>query len=127
MQKQQINNVKSVPATVSPKDSGTVSTPNIPITGSLDLKESIEMLKAVQYLINTIKEALEDGKIDWKDTLIGLKLLNNFSLFANAAKDCKLIPDELKDLSEAEMIVLVKEIYPMLKDIKQIVLKLKAM
>ena len=95
------------------------------VHGSLDLKESLEMLKAIDLFLSSMQEALKDGKIDWKDTLIGLKLLNNFKVFAEAAKGAGLIPDELKDLDSKEIVILAQEIYPLLKKVKEIVLKLK--
>ena len=96
-----------------------------PVEGSLDLKESLEMVKGIDTLLEGLEDALEDGKIDWKDSVTGLKLLNKFSVFSEAAKNANLIPDELKDLDEQEIVTFAKALYPLLKRIKAIVLSLK--
>lgn len=96
-------------------------------TGTLDLKESIEMLHGLKFILESIKEVLADGKIDWKDSMVAFKIMKKFEIFSAAAKDFKIIPDELKDLSEEECCLLGKEIHPLLQELKEIVRLSKAL
>ena len=98
-----------------------------PIEGSLDLKESLEMLKGFEFIMDCLYEAVEDGKINWKDIDTGLKLLKNLSIITEAAKGGKLIKDELKDLDENEIVLFARRLYPVLKKYKKLILKLKAL
>ena len=89
---------------------------------SMDLKESIEMAKGLQLISGGVKKVLADGKISWDDTKFAIEMFKDFKVFVDAAQGAKLIPAELKNLSQEEALILVKELFPILKDIKDIVL-----
>jgi hypothetical protein len=97
------------------------------IKGSLDLKESLEMLSGISLILGTVESVLEDGKINLADAPKALELLKSYNKIIEAAKGVKLIPAELKDLDQTEMVQLASALFPLLKQLKNIVLLAKKM
>lgn len=95
------------------------------VVKSLDLKESLEMVKGVSLLLEGIMEVMADGKIGFDDATVLLELAKKYEVFTVAVKDAGLIPAELKDLDETEIVALGLAIYPLLKKMKDLVLKIK--
>jgi len=97
------------------------------IEGSLDLKETLEMLKGFDLLLDCGLAIVKDGKVNWKDAATALKLLKQFEVIKDAAKDVSLIPDELKDLDQNEIVIFARELYPIHKKLKEFILKVKSL
>jgi len=96
-----------------------------PHIGTLDLKETTEMIDALELILDGGIDILKDGEVDWKDSLVALRVLKNYKLFAEAVKDHDMIPAELKKISEVEACMLVKALYPLLKKVKELTLLAK--
>lgn len=91
--------------------------------GSMDLKNTLELLKALGFLTEVTGEVLADGKVNLKDLKSVPKLLENYKLFVDAVKEVNLVGKELKDLSEAEMLILAKEVFVLLQTLKNAIKK----
>lgn len=64
------------------------------------IKETMELLTAIDHLLIALEVALEDGKIDLYDLP---RLLPLWSEFYQAAQGLSEIPDEVKDLDAVEL------------------------
>lgn len=104
---------------------GEVEAAPMPPVVSLDLKESLEMLKGVELVLDAIFKVMEDGKADLSDLTVLVDLAKQYEEFAKAVNNAGLIPAELKDLDQVEMLSLAGAIYPMLIKSKDIILKIK--
>jgi len=91
--------------------------------GSLDLKNTLEVLKAFELLTEVLGEVLADGKLTLKDLKAAPKLLTNYKLFFDAVKDVKLVGKEIKDLDERELMLLGKELLVIIRQVKNAVSK----
>lgn len=85
---------------------------------SLDLKNTLEVMTALRLIINTANKVVADGKVDLTDAKYALELLQSYGVFIEAVKDIKIVGDELKNLDEAELLILGQEVWGMLKGIK---------
>ena len=85
---------------------------------SLDLKNTLEVLDALHLIISTAGKVAADGKVDLSDAKYALELAQNYAVFLAAVKDVNLVGKELKNLDEAEMLILGKKVWDMLKEIK---------
>ena len=85
---------------------------------SLDLKDTLEVMTALKLIINTANKVVADGKVDLTDAKYALELLQSYGVFIEAVKDIKIVGDELKNLDEAEFLILGKEVWGLLKGIK---------
>ena len=95
--------------------------------GSLDLKNILEIMDGLDLIINGMNKVLEDGKIDWSDSLIFIEIVKEYKVFIDAAKDSDVALLELKDLDQVEMISLVSRVFNSAKLIKAMVMLIKNM
>lgn len=73
------------------------------------IKETKELFKALGVLAKAAGEALEDGKLDFKDAFKLAKI--DFNALKDGFSDMKEIPEELKDLSKEELLELMGLLY----------------
>ena len=97
----------------------------LPAVVSLDLKESLELLKGIKLILNSLNKVFADGKLDWSDATIVLDLAKEYEVLIAAVDGFNYINDELKNLEEHEYIALAMNIFPMLKEIKKLILAIK--
>lgn len=76
----------------------TISTSRVTI--SQDVKELSELIQFLVLLLNSSVSALEDGVVNYKDTF---KFISLIPLIPESLNGVKLIPGELRDLSEEEI------------------------
>ena len=88
---------------------------------SMDLKNTLEVMDALNLIVSTANKVVADGKVDLSDAKYALELLQNYGVFIAAVKDIELVGEELKNLDEAEMKVLGQKTWEMLKEIKKTV------
>lgn len=88
---------------------------------SMDLKNTLEVMEALNVIIGTANKVAADGKIDLTDAQYALGMLNDYAKFIEAVKDIKIVGAELKNLDEAEMLILGQKTWEMLKEIKKTV------
>lgn len=92
---------------------------------SMDLKESIEMVKGLRLITAGAKEVLKDGKVGLSDAGAAVAMFKEFQVLVDAIESMNLIPAELKDLDQEEALILVKDLFPLLQDMKDIFLLIK--
>lgn len=66
------------------------------------IKESMEVLDAVEVLLKDLKKILADGKISFGDIGIIFDLLGQFQVLNLGLQGADQVPAELKDLDPAE-------------------------
>jgi hypothetical protein len=74
------------------------------MTEQRDIKETLEVLKAVETLTETVGLVAADGKVNVADLVHLLNVVKNVQVFVEAVKGAKLIPAEVKDLSQEELV-----------------------
>jgi len=89
------------------------------------IKETKEILKALDVLADFAGRVMADGQINGADLLAAVALFQDFSTFSDAFMGVKNIDDELKDLDEAELIELGMAGYKLVKKIVDAVKKKK--
>ena len=99
--------------------------PTKPIVVSLDLKECLELLKGIKLILDSLKKVLADGKIGWDDAAVALDLAQQYKVLVDAVEGFNYIDDELKKLNEAEYIQLALAVFPLLKELKEVILSIK--
>jgi len=87
------------------------------------IKDTREMLKALDVLAEFVGKVLADGQINGADLISAVDLFQKFSVFSDAFMGVKNIDDEIKDLDQAELIVLGTEAYKLVKKIHDAVKK----
>lgn len=88
---------------------------------SLDLKNTLEVMDGLNVIVSTVNKVLADGKVDLTDAKYALELLNDYGKFIAAVKDIEIVGSELKDLDEAEVLILGNKTWEMLKELKKTV------
>lgn len=74
---------------------------------AVGIKESLEVLAAVEVLLKDLKKVLADGKIGFGDVGVIFDLLGQFQVLNAGLQGADQVPAELKDLDSAEAEVLV--------------------
>lgn len=75
------------------------------------IKETKEVFKGLQILAKTAGKVLKDNKVDVSDFSHLIPLFLEFDKISEAAKDINLALDEIKNLSQPELVELVTEAY----------------
>ena len=84
----------------------------------MDLKNSLEIVKAVEVLGVSVKKISKDG-VNLADLPEALELIKQLDVFIAAVKDAKEVIGEVKDLDQAELIQLGSALYSSFKAIKE--------
>ena len=87
------------------------------------IKDTMEMLKALDVLAEFTGRVLADGKINGADLAAAVSLFQKFDVFSDAFMGVKNIDDEIKDLDQAEMLQLATAAYKLVKKIHDSVKK----
>lgn len=88
------------------------------MTEQKGIKETLEVVKAVELLGVEAKKVFEDGKINGDDIPSAIELVKNAQVFIDAVEGIAEVDDEAKDLSEAELLELGTKFYSAVKNIK---------
>jgi hypothetical protein len=70
------------------------------------IKESLELVKSIEILGVATKKMLADGKINFSDAPIALELIKEIEPVIEGFKGIEGIGEEVKDLSQEELIQL---------------------
>lgn len=89
-------------------------------TQTRKIKEIIELVDGLEVLAIFAAKVAADGKVDRKDLPIILEFTNKIkSLFA-AFDDVPKIVEEIEDIDRVEMIILLKKLLGLAKNIKDL-------
>lgn len=84
----------------------------------LELKETMELVKALELIGVKGKEILKDG-IDSNDIVPAIELLKEINVIVEGIKDVKEIGAEMKDLDQEELLQLGMAMFSLYKKIKE--------
>lgn len=84
----------------------------------MEIKEIKEAIKGIELLACTGAKIMSDGKIDTSDFGSIINLLTQAGILVEAIKGIKEIPEEIKDIDQAELIELGTELYQLVIKIK---------
>lgn len=82
------------------------------------IKECKELLALLKVLAMAGKKASADGKVDAKDLLILVELLQEVSVVVEGIKGLDMVDDELKDLDSEEIAELGAELIAILSAVR---------
>lgn len=83
------------------------------------VKETLEVVKAIQLIGTDVKKALKDGKLNAEDLPLVLDLVKNSQILIDAVEGVNLIGEEVKELDQAELIELGSALFMAVKAIKE--------
>lgn len=86
--------------------------------GYMDIKNTLEIVKAVEVLGVEAKKIAKDG-VSLTDLPEALELIKQVDVIVAAVKDAKVAVDEVKELDQAELIQLGSAVYSAFKAIKE--------
>lgn len=86
---------------------------------SQGVKETLEVVKAVELVGIQAKKVLADGKVNGEDLPAALELVKNAQTIIDAVEGITSIDDEMKDLDEAEAIQVGMAFFKTVKAIKK--------
>lgn len=81
----------------------------------MDIKNTTEVIDAIDVTIDMVKKIIEDGKVDSKDIPVLLDLVKAIPTYKAAVEDAKDIKDELADLSAEEINILALRMQAIVK------------
>lgn len=81
----------------------------------MDIKNTTEVIDAIDVTIDMVKKIIEDGKVDSKDIPVLLDLVKAIPAYKAAVEDAKDIKDELADLSAEEINILALRMQAIVK------------
>lgn len=84
----------------------------------MDIKNSMEILEAIELLGVSGKKIAKDG-VSLADLPEAIELLKKLDVLMAAIKDAELAVDEAKDLDQAELLQLGTKVYGVIKAIKE--------
>jgi len=85
----------------------------------MDIKNTLEILSAVEVLAIAGAKIAKDKKVGMDDLPAAIELAKKFDLVLEAIKDIDQIDEEVKDLDESELIALVSKVLMISKSIKE--------
>ena len=86
---------------------------------TLGLKETKEIFTGLMIITKGAGEILEDGKISFKDLNPAIEVLKQYEALSASVKDAGKAIDELKDLSDIELMEMGKLAYDLIKEIRK--------
>lgn len=81
----------------------------------MDIKNTTEVIDAIDATVDMVKKVLEDGKVDIKDLPVLMDLVKAIPVYKVAVEGAKDIKDELKDLSQDEIAFLALRMLAIVK------------
>lgn len=108
------NEVNEAEATESPEVAAPAPAP---VAEKLGLKETNELLDALDLISKTVVKALADGKVGVDDLVHLADLARNLDVLMAGINDADDAIRELKDLDEAELLTVVVRIFGIVKGI----------
>lgn len=84
----------------------------------MDIKETKELLVALELAAKAIAKVSKDKKVSAEDLPVLIELASEFEKIVSGFSGLSAIPEELKDLDEAEVIAIISQIYTIGKSIK---------
>jgi len=84
----------------------------------MDIKNSLEIIKAIELLGVEAKIISKDG-VGLEDLPESIKLLKQVDVFVAAVSDAKLVIEEMKELDQSELLQLGAAAYSMIKSISE--------
>jgi len=84
----------------------------------MDIKETQELLNAVELLAITGAKIAKDKKVSADDLPAAVELLKKLDVVLVGIKDLDKLDEEIKDLDEAELIAIVSKVMIIAKSIK---------
>lgn len=83
-----------------------------------DIKETKELLDALEVAAVAIAKIAKDKKVNAEDLPVLIEVASQFEKLVAGFSGMNQIPTELKDLDEAEVIALISKIYSISKAVK---------
>lgn len=84
-----------------------------------DIKETLEVVDALELVLVTCIRVLKDGKVNLNDVPLLLNVLREVDKLVQGFKDLNEIPKELSDLDQDELIQLGLKVYNVIEKIKK--------
>lgn len=84
----------------------------------MDIKETQELLNAVEVLAVAGAKIAKDKKVNAEDLPAVIDLVKKLDVVLNGIKDLDKLDEEVKDLDEAELIAIVSKVMIIAKTIK---------
>ena len=84
----------------------------------MNIKESLELLNALQVAGVAVAKIAKDGKVNAEDLPVLLSLSMDFAKLVEGFTGAGEIPAELRDLDEAEVLALVSKLFAIGKAVK---------
>lgn len=75
------------------------------------IKETKELFEGLALVAKGAKDIAKDGKVDFSDLSIAVDLVKNSNVLVEAVKGVDQIPEELKDLSQEELLEIIMIVY----------------
>ncbi len=85
---------------------------------SVGVKETLEVLKAVELVAVSVAEVFKDGKVTIADLPTLANLAKNSQIVAAGIEGADKVPTEIKDLSQEEIIQIVGAAYALVAAVK---------
>lgn len=82
------------------------------------LKETMEVLAALELLALSVKEVMKDGKVDLADLAILVKVASQAEVFVKAVEGVGEVVPEAKDIDAAEAVALVTRLFEIVGKVK---------
>lgn len=83
-----------------------------------DIKELMELLKAIEVIAVGAAKVAKDKKILPDDLLVLIDLMKQVDTFKDAFSGLKELPAEVKDLDETEIAQLIMAVFGIVKSVK---------
>lgn len=84
----------------------------------MDIKETTELLNAVELLAIAGAKIAKDKKVSAEDLPAAIELVKKLDVVLEGIKDLDKLDEEIKDLDQAELIAIVSKIMIIAKSVK---------
>ena len=84
----------------------------------MDIKNTLELLSAVEVLAIAGAKIAKDKKVNAEDLPAVIELVKKLDVVLEGIKDVGMIDDEIKDLDQSELITIVSTIVMIAKSVK---------
>ncbi len=84
----------------------------------MNIQESQELLKGLEVIAVGVAKIAKDKKLDLSDAAIVFEMLKEYQAILDGVKGAENVAAELKDIDEAEAIILGKQVFDIVKNVK---------